>query len=375
MSYRLLLKGQLQFMSHHFETHAASAPGWELDDLAANENTQVHPVFMERKPSPIEDFSSLLKLRLLIKNLMPQIVHTHTPKAGLLGMWAAYLCKVPVRIHTVAGIPWMESVGAKRKLLAAMEKLTYRFATHVYSNSLGLQNFILKNNLLRSNKISVIANGSSNGIDTHWYNRTTVVMQQAEALKEDWGFKGEKVILFVGRLVKDKGIEELLEAYQNLRTKHKLKLLLVGPVEEERDPLADWAMQMIVDDNDIITTGYVKDVRPYFALSHLLAFPSYREGFPNVPMQAGAIGLPAVVTDINGCNEIIENEINGLIIPAKSVSRLEKALDRLLSDQNLYQRIAANTRPMIVERYDQKVLWESLLGEYKDHLKRAGLSV
>lgn len=375
MSYRLLLKGQMEYMSRYFETHAASAPGWELDDLATDENTQIHPIDMERKPSPVKDFASLVKLRALIKKLKPRIVHTHTPKAGLLGMLAAYLCRVPVRLHTVAGIPWMESAGAKRKVLQFMEKLTYRFATHVYSNSQALKEFILENNLLPAQKISVLARGSSNGINTEWYSRTEEVMVQAHALKEEWGLKDEKVILFVGRLVKDKGIEELLEAYQNLRQQYQLKLLLVGPFEKELDPLSDWAVTLIENDIDIITPGYVKDVRPYMALSYLLAFPSYREGFPNVPMQAGAMGLPAIVTDINGCNEIVEQVVNGLIIPPKSAGHLQEALVRLLEDNELYNSLAENARPMIEQRYEQQLIWEALLEEYQIHLKKAGINV
>lgn len=111
MSYRLLLKGQLGYMSQYFETHAASAPGWELDDLITHENTEVHPVRMVRPPAPRQDLASLFKLRKLITKLKPQFVHTHKPKAGLLGMLASDLCRVPVRLHTVAGIPWMESKG------------------------------------------------------------------------------------------------------------------------------------------------------------------------------------------------------------------------------------------------------------------------
>lgn len=362
-------------MSQYFETHAASAPGWELDDLITHENTTVHPIKMERQPAPKQDLASLFKLRKLINTLKPQIVHTHTPKAGLLGMLAAYLSRVPVRLHTVAGIPWMESVGKKRKLLQLMERLTYRLATHVYSNSFALKDFILENRLLPEHKLSVIANGSSNGINTEWYRRSADVLHAAESLKKEWGITDEKVILFVGRLVKDKGIEELLEAFQEIRTKHKVKLLLVGPFEKERDPLSRWAEGLIEKDHDIITPGYVKDVRPYMAISHLLAFPSYREGFPNVPMQAGAMGLPSIVTDINGCNEIIEHEVNGLIIPPKSAAALTESLGRLLTDEELYTLLAAKAVPMISSRYDQRLLLEALLAEYSMHLKNAGLDV
>ena len=375
MSFRLLLRGQLQFLSYHFDTHAASAPGWELDDLLTHEKTRVHSVKMERPPAPKQDLASLFKLRKLITNLKPQIVHTHTPKAGLLGMLAGYLCHVPVRLHTVAGIPWMESAGKKRKLLQLMEKLTYRFATHVYSNSFALKDFILKNCLLPEHKISVIANGSSNGINTEWYNRSAEVLHSAEMLKNKLRITDEKVILFVGRLVKDKGIQELVEAFQEIRPKHRVKLLLVGPLEKDRDPLSSWAEDLLSNDPNIITTGYVNDVRPYIAMSHLLAFPSYREGFPNVPMQAGSMGLPSVVTDINGCNEIIENEVNGLIVPPKSTNALTKAISRLLEDQNLYDYLASNARPMIVSRFDQQDFWNALLDEYNHHLRKAGYDV
>jgi glycosyltransferase involved in cell wall biosynthesis len=371
MSFRLLLKGQLKFMSQYFETHAASSPGWELDELETYEATEVHPIAMERVPSPVKDLISLRKLIALSKRLKPEIVHTHTPKAGLLGMLAARITGVPIRLHTVAGIPWMESQGRKRKVLRFVERLTYRFATHVYSNSFALKDFILENGLLPKHKISVIANGSSNGINTNWYSRKEEVMLQTQALKLEWGLTNEKVILFVGRLVKDKGIEELLEAYQKLKGTHNLKLLLVGPFEEDRAPLSASAIKMIEEDVDIITTGYVKDVRPYMALSYLLAFPSYREGFPNVPMQAGAMGLPSIVTDINGCNEIVEHEVNGLIIEPKSVDHLKKAISRLLTDEALYDKMAINARPMIAKRYEQNLIWEALLNEYRFHLRNS----
>lgn len=375
MSFRLLLRGQLNYMSQFFKTHAVSAPGWELDKVEEEENSEVHAVEMKRAPAPVVDLLSLRKLTSLMRKIQPEIVHTHTPKAGLLGMMAARFAGVPIRLHTVAGIPWMEAHGSKRKLLQAMEKLTYRFATHVYSNSCALKDFILENRLLAEAKISVIGNGSSNGIDTQHYSRTPDVLMEAEALKEKFGISHEKIILFVGRLVKDKGIEELLKSYERLKSEHSIKLLLVGPFEPDRDPLSDWAKGFITSDKNIISTGYVDDVRPYMAMSTLLAFPSYREGFPNVPMQAGAMGLPAVVTDINGCNEIVEHEKNGLIVPAKSEVELYNALSRLLKDQNLYQKQANSARPMIASRFEQKVIWEGLYEEYKKNLSKAGIDV
>jgi glycosyltransferase involved in cell wall biosynthesis len=174
----------------------------------------------------------------------------------------------------------------------------------------------------------------------------------------------------VGRLVKDKGIEELVEAFRQLKQKYThVKLLLVGPYEPERDPLAPATREVIETDRSIVHAGFQQDIRPFLMISQALAFPSYREGFPNVPMQAGCFNLPAIVTDINGCNEIVEDGKNGLIIPAKNVGELRHAMERLLTNPALYLTLQSNARQMIVERYEQKYLWELLLKEYNDQLR------
>lgn len=270
----------------------------------------------------------------------------------------------------------MESEGTKRKILQNMEKLTYRLATHVYSNSVALRAFILENNLLPESKISVIANGSSNGIDTSWFQRTADVEKKARELRSEWNVENGKVIIFVGRLVKDKGIEELLQAFAQLKQEgQSVKLVLVGPFEEERDPLSSAASQIIKKDPHVITTGFVKDVRPYLCAADLLAFPTYREGFPNVPMQAGALGLPSVVTDINGCNEIVQHGVNGLILPPKDATALHDAIHQLLTDEPLYERLSKNARPMITERFEQKLVWEGLLKEYRYRMQQKNIDV
>ena len=363
-------------MSNYFETHAVSSPGIHLDNLSTEEGTKVYSVSMERQPSPFKDLISLFLMSSLIARIEPDIVHTHTPKAGLIGLMASWMVGIPVRLHTVAGIPWVESVGIRRKLLRTTEKLTYFFATHVYSNSFELRKFILKNELLPVDKISVVANGSSNGIDTSWFRLSDEIESASCKLKKQWAIDGFKVIVFVGRLVKDKGIEELLHSFIGLKKKgYRVKLVLVGPYEENRDPLTDWARDQINTDSDIICTGFVEDVRPYLAASDFLAFPSYREGFPNVPMQAGAMGLPSIVSDINGCNEIIKNEVNGLIIPPKNIDALSNAIERLLTDRNLYDRLSRNARPMIKNRFEQSLVWDALLLDYHKHLKKAGINV
>jgi glycosyltransferase involved in cell wall biosynthesis len=220
--------------------------------------------------------------------------------------------------------------------------------------------------------LKVLGNGSSNGINTRFFQSDEDLDKAAGELRRKYGLtEKDFVFVFVGRLVKDKGIEELVEAHSELKKKYPhIKLLLVGPYEPERDPLAPATRAIIEQDETIIKAGFQSDVRPYLMISQALAFPSYREGFPNVPMQAGCFDLPSIVTDINGCNEIIEDGKNGLIIPVKRVPELQTAMEKLLTDRALYLTLQTNARKMIVDRYEQKYLWELLLKEYHDQLKK-----
>jgi len=305
----------------------------------------------------------------------PQIVHTHTPKAGIIGMLAARLAGVPHRLHTVAGLPLMEATGIKRKILNFVEKLTYSSATRVYPNSKGLYDFILQNNFTQSNKLKIIANGSSNGINTTFFSLAQVSEIERVTLREKLNIQPDDfVFVFVGRIVSDKGINELIKAFSELKTAENneltsIKLLLVGGLESDLDPLNPETLAEINQNKDIISAGFQQDVRPFFAISDALAFPSYREGFPNVVMQAGAMGLPSIVSDINGCNEIIVEGENGLIIPPKNVEKLKEKMLTLAGDKNLYIKLKENSRRMIENRYEQSVVWNALLEEYEGLLQ------
>jgi glycosyltransferase involved in cell wall biosynthesis len=371
-----LLKGQLKFMQMHgFEVYMASSWAENIYDIEERELSKFFPVNMTRTISPIKDVVSLIKLIRIFRRLKPTIVHTHTPKAGLLGMMAAWVTKVPVRLHTVAGLPLMETGGVKRKVLELTERLTYYFAVKVYPNSKNLKQFILKSSFCNSDKLKVIGNGSSNGIDTGYFKLNPSILQEAGQLKEKFSItEANFVFIFIGRLVKDKGIEELIKAFSLLNNLYPdTRLLLIGPFEPELDPLSNNCTQEIQNNKAIINCGFQNDVRPYLAASNALVFPSYREGFPNVPMQAGCFDLPCIVTDINGCNEIIENETNGLIIPSKDEEALQKAMTRIMEDKLLYGKLQSNARKMIVERYDQTYFWSLLLQEYHDQLNEKGI--
>lgn len=375
ISFKVLLKGQLRFMtSNGFDVKGVSSEGEELREVRENEGIVMEAINMSRKITPFQDLKSLWEMWNFLRKEKPQIVHTHTPKAGIIGMLAARLAGVPHRLHTVAGLPLMETTGIKRKILNFVEKLTYSSATRVYPNSKGLYDFILQNNFTQSNKLKIIANGSSNGINTTFFSPEQVSETEKAALREKLNIQPDDfVFVFVGRIVSDKGINELIKAFSELQTVENkptdIKLLLVGGLENDLDPLNPETLAEINQNRDIISVGFQQDVRPFFAISDALVFPSYREGFPNVVMQAGAMGLPSIVSDINGCNEIIIEGENGLIIPSKNVKKLKEKMLTLAKDKNLYIKLKENSRRMIENRYEQSVVWNALLEEYEGLLQ------
>ncbi len=365
-SLKILLKGQHKFMSENgFEVIGVSTPGDALNEVNINENIRVVGVNMTRKITLIKDIFSLYNLYIIIKKEKPIIVHSHTPKAGIIAMLAAKLAGVPHRLHTVAGLPLLEAKGNKRKLLDFVEKITYSCATNIYPNSHGLKEIIIQENFCKTEKLKVLANGSSNGIDTTFFNSMHFSHVEKTDMKNKLEIKEDDfVFIFIGRLVADKGINELIEAFLKIKDS-KVKLLLVGEFENDLDPLLTKTINEIEKNPNIISVGFQSDVRPYFAISNCLVFPSYREGFPNVVMQAGAMGLPSIVSDINGCNEIIEEGVNGTIIPVKNVDALYQAMRKMMGDNNFRNLLQQNARPMIVSRYKQQVVWEAILAEYK----------
>ncbi|AVR46886.1 glycosyltransferase family 1 protein [Christiangramia fulva] len=368
LSLEKLLEGQLTFMNQYYEVTAVSAEEERLKRYGENNGVRTYCVDMTRAITPWKDLKALTKLYNFFRKEKPLIVHTHTPKAGIIGMLAAKIAGVPIRLHTVAGLPLLEAQGNKRKLLDFVEKLTYQCATRVYPNSKELKKIILNLGYTSENKLKVLGKGSSNGIDTEYFNPDKYKDSDKVELRKNLKIPSEDfVFIFVGRLVKEKGINELVRSFVRLQNEiEDISLLLVGPLEQDLDPLDEEVLKIIQDHAKIFTTGYQVDVRPYFAISNALAFPSYREGFPNVVMQANAMDLPAIVTDINGCNEIIEEGENGFIIPVKNPEVLKEKMKILVSEPEKYQSLRKNTRKQIIENYNRKDFWEILLKEYKE---------
>ncbi|OAB26011.1 glycosyl transferase family 1 [Flavobacterium fryxellicola] len=366
MSLDYLLKGQLSFLNDHYEVVAVSGKDKHLDTVALREAVRTEAVAMQRSISPWKDVVSLWKLYLLFRKEKPQIVHSITPKAGLLSMTAAYFARVPIRIHTFTGLIFPSKKGVLQQILIVMDRLLCRFATHIYPEGEGVKED-LKRYGITTKPLKVIANGNVNGIDISFFDPELYGAAEKVKLKSQLNIKEHDfVFIFVGRLVGDKGINELVTAFQKLHlVVNDIKLLLVGPFEQELDPLNGQTLEIINQSDHIQCVGFQTDVRSYFAIADALVFPSYREGFPNVVLQAGAMGLPSIVTNISGCNEIIIEGKNGTIIPVKEVNALYESMLKMSTDVVFRNQLQVNARPLIASRYQQQLVWEAILAEYK----------
>lgn len=361
-----LIDGQAQFMQQQgYQVITASGGPFPKEEIPQLKGVRFIPQPHLVRPISIkEDLLALRDMIRLIRKERPDIIHSHTPKAGLMGMLAGWLCRVPIRIHTVAGLPLLVHRGFKRKILNLVERITYRCATYVYPNSHRLRDTIISLKLASPDKLRVIGDGSSNGINVQYFCKALFAEELVDPIRKQLG--GSFTFIFVGRIVRDKGICELVEAFTRLQQEHPdARLLLVGDFEQELDPLPEEVYRTIQSHPAIYCAGWQDDVRPWFAAVDALAFPSYREGFPNVVMQAGAMELPCVVSDINGCNEIIIEGENGLIIPSHDAAALYQAMKRMMEDKALYMHCQQNARPLIASRYKQEDVWQATLEMYR----------
>ena len=357
-----MLRGQLEFLNREFEVVAVADDSGVLQEVAEREGVRTIAVPMRREISLAADCRSLVALYKLFRRERPYIVHANTPKASLLSMVAAWATRVPHRIYTVTGLRFETTHGVLRFILKTMERITCLCATKVIPEGDGVKATLLREHITRK-PMEKIHNGNINGIDLEHYDRTEQVMTRAAEIRngsEDFTF------IFIGRMVRDKGINELVAAFDRLNREFPAtKLLLVGKFEDELDPVLPETKQMIENNPKIKFAGYQNDVRPYFAAADVAVLPSYREGFPNVVIQAGAMGLAQIVTDINGCNEIVIEGRNGLIIPKQDEQALYEAMRKLATDRDLTSQMAASARELIASRYRQQDVWDATLKMYK----------
>ena len=348
--------GILPELQKKYEVMLLSSPGSELDDTEREYGVRGIRVPMERHISVMHDIISLLRLIRVFRKEKPRMVHSMTPKAGLLCMMAAWLTRVPVRVHTFTGLVFPTAIGMKKRILMFTDWLTCACATHIIPEGEGVKKDLLGHGITHK-PIRVLGDGSVKGIDLKRFHGKRS------------GNRSEKFIfLFVGRIVRDKGINELVEAFVQLNQKYAdCRLVLVGSFEDNLDPISAKTRQMIkaCPDIDVLGEKLGDELVDCYASADCYVFPSYREGFPNTVLEAGAMGLPCIVTDINGSREIIEEGRNGVIIPPRDASALYQAMERMLTDVEVHERMAANAREGVASRFDQDMVRQYLLNFYE----------
>ncbi len=370
-----LLRGQLAFMqASGFDVTLITSPGEELRLVEKREGVTVRPVLMPREIRPLQDAKAFAQLAGALRALKPDVVNAGTTKAGLLGMMAARLVGVPVRVYLLRGLRLETSAGPQRALLSLAEHASARCATRIVAVSHSLEEKYVARGYAPAGKVTVLAGGSSNGVDVeHFAPSANGRAEEAAALRAQLGIPDEApVIGFVGRFTRDKGIVDLMGAFEELEERFpEARLLLVGDFEEG-DPVPAACVRKIVAHPRVVRPGFVDDVAPYYALMDVLAFPSRREGFPNVPLEAAAARVPVVGARATGTVDAVEDGVTGALVAQHDARGLAAALGRYLSDEALRQAHGQAAEEHVAERFRPERVWKALHGEYARLLRAAG---
>jgi glycosyltransferase involved in cell wall biosynthesis len=327
---------------------------------------------MARRVSPLEDWESLGRLRSLFDELRPDLVHAHTPKGGLLGMLSAAASNVPVRLYQMRGLAYVTLSGRMRALLQTTERVSCRAATRVICQSRSLLETATSDRLLPAHRAEVVLEGS-NGVDVARFQRGRWA-DEGQALRASWGAVADDVVfLFVGRLVKDKGVPELLEAYARVRALNpRAQLVLVGPLED-RDALEPETVAQLSAPG-VRSLGFQSNPAPFLAAADVLVLPSHREGFPNAPLEAAAMGLPVVSTPVPGCRDAVEDGVTGVLVPVANAAALADAMQRYVAEPVLRRRHGRAGLERVKRHFRREVITEAVMDLYARELSKAGLT-
>lgn len=370
------LRGQVSYMkARGISVHALSSPGEDLVQFGEQEKIPVHAATMTRRISPLRDFIALLKMRRVIHRTRPTIVHAHTPKGGLLGILAAALSPVPIRVYQMRGLPLMTARGIKRSLLYWTEWITCRLSDVVLCNSHSMRRYAIEEGICRASKIKVLLGGSGNGVDAEErFNPARLAPDVRATTRASLGIPLSAVVIgFVGRIVREKGIVELGVAWRLLREEYpEAHLLIVGPFETG-DPIPAEEVAGLHADSRVHLTGMDWNTPPLYSAMDIVALPTYREGFPNVPLEAAAMGLPVVATSVPGCVEAVGHGVTGLLIPPRDSAALAAALRSYLDAPDMRVQHGRAGRERVLHEFRQEELWGAIFEEYRRLLGRKGL--
>lgn len=360
----VFFKDNLKFLNQYYEVCAISSEKNNLEAVGKSEGVSTYYIPMVRPISLANDILSLWRFFQFFVKERPDIVHGNTPKASLLSMLAAKIAGVKIRIYMCHGLRYQGTTGVMRWLLVQMEKITSYCATEVICVSHGVRNALIEEGICNNSKAVVVNHGSAGGIDLNRFNINS--KEKLQVRKKLGLLSTDFVFVFAGRLVADKGINELIKAFVSLNMDHpNVSLILVGIIDGELNPISDETKNEIKSHRSIHAVGWQKDIRPYLLSSDAFVLPSYREGFGMVLVEAGALGLPCITTDISGCNEIIIPGENGEIIPPRDENALYNKMKEWVEQPEKVASMAAKSRELVAGRYEQKLVWEALLEEYK----------
>jgi glycosyltransferase involved in cell wall biosynthesis len=376
ISLKVLLTGQLDFMYNKgFEVTAISADGKEIKEISKSGKIP-HLIFpLTRKITPLTDLYCLLKLFFYFIKHKPDIVHSHTPKAGLIGMLAAKLAGVPLKIHTIAGLPMMTAKGWRKKILIATEKLTYKAADEVLPNSKSMYNYLLDENLIEASKLKIISEGSSNGFDDERFNPEKILSGKIDEVKRMIEFDTKNFyLLFVGRMVIDKGLVELIESFLYLQSSYpNLKLLLLGEYEDDLSNIPEHIKWQIKTNSNIFHLGWRSDVEIFLSIANVLIHPSHREGFPNIVLQAAAMKCPILCSKIPGNIDIISSNQVGYLFAPQDKKSLINTFENFISDIELATMKAEKLQAYVWQNYPRRKVHEKIYKYYLTKLQEVEL--
>ena len=368
--------GQPAYMkTKGFESHAVSSPGPFLTQFSMEESLPIHAVSMARRITPLRDLVALFKLWRLFRILRPHIVHAHTPKGGLLGMLAARLARVPVRIYHMHGLPFITATGLRRRILLATETVSCRMASQVLCVSPSVRSMAVDLELSPPGKIHVLLHGSCNGIDAETgFNPDRLNPLVRDEVRHRYGIPPDATVVgFIGRLARAKGLVELGAAWDMLREEHAdLHLLLIGP-EEPGDPPPPMVLDRLRADPRVHFAGENWDTPPLYRAMDILVLPSHREGFPIVLLEGAAMALPIVATRVTGCVDAVLDDMTGTLVPAYDPTALAGGLQRYLCDPELRRQHGAAARVRILRDFSGQAMREAIYQRYVGWLAEEGL--
>lgn len=357
----VLMKGHLRYMREcGHDVVLISSPGKELDEVARRDGIRTIGIPMERDVNLFADLISLWRLILCLHSIKPHIVNASTPKAGFLGIIAAAVCAVPVRVYWLRGLRLETLKGLKRHVSHLTERIACGLSTSFVSVSQSLARASVESGIAQASKIHVICNGSSNGVQATRWLEAAAQQDKIAVLRESLKIPADaKVIGFVGRLTRDKGVAELLLAYERVLQQQPNTWLLILGGYEKGDPVSQQSVEIIKAQPRIVHVGFVPDPAPYYPLMHVLAFPSYREGFPNVILEAAIAGAPAVGFDSTGVVDAIVNNVTGCLVKQGDVHAFSEALLRVIQDENLRAALSESGKKRAINDFKPEQIWRA----------------